>query len=62
MHDPPITERQQYWLDRFRVTEAFDRSIADYARSEEPKPKEPYSWKCILARRGLLDSASAESS
>jgi hypothetical protein len=55
MSDTPITERQQYWLDHIQAADAFDGSIADYARSEGLKPKELYSWKGILARRGLLD-------
>lgn len=54
MNDTPITERQQYWLDHVRAAEDFDGSIADYARSEGLTPKELYSWKGILARRGLL--------
>jgi hypothetical protein len=54
MSDTPITERQQYWLDHIRAADAFDGSIADYARSEDLKPKELYSWKGILDRRALL--------
>jgi hypothetical protein len=46
-------------LDHIQTAEAFDGSIADYARSEGPKPKELYSWKGILARRGLLSDAVA---
>ncbi len=57
MGDTPITERQQHWLDHIRAADAFDGSIADYARSEGLKPKELYSWKGILARRGLLADA-----
>ena len=34
MSDTTITERQQYWLDHIRASEAFGGSIADYARSE----------------------------
>ena len=62
MNDTPITERQQYWLDHVRAAEEFDGSIADYARSEGLTPKELYSWKGILARRGLLDRTPVESS
>jgi hypothetical protein len=62
MSDTPITERQQYWLDHIRAAEAFDGSIADYARSEGLKPKELYSWKGILARRGLLGTEAAAES
>ena len=40
--------------------EAFDGSIADYARSEGLTPKELYSWKGILARRGLLSVPAAD--
>ena len=54
MSDNSITERQQYWLDHIQTVEAFDGSIADYARSEGLKPNEPYSWKGLVARRGLL--------
>ena len=32
MSDTPITERQQHWLDHIQAAEAFDGSIADYAR------------------------------
>mgnify|MGYP001821787157 FL=1 len=54
MSDTPFTERQQYWLDHIQAADDFDGSIADYARSEGLKPKELYSWKGILARRGFL--------
>jgi hypothetical protein len=40
MGDTPITKRQQHWLDHIRAADAFDGSIADYARSEGLKPKE----------------------
>jgi hypothetical protein len=60
MSDIPITERQQYWLDHIRPAEAFDGSLADYARSEDLKPKELYFWMGILARRGLLDDSPSE--
>jgi hypothetical protein len=39
MSDTPITERQQFWLDHIQAADAFDGSIADYARSEGLKPK-----------------------
>ncbi len=60
MSDTAITERQQHWLDHIQAAEAFDGSIADYARSAGLKPKELYSWKGILARRGLLGDAVAD--
>ena len=60
MSNPPITERQQYWLDHIRAAKDFDGSIADYARSEGLTPKVLYSWKGILARRGLLDRPPAD--
>ncbi|KUJ78769.1 hypothetical protein AWR36_015840 [Microbulbifer flavimaris] len=62
MRDATITERQQHWLDHIRAADAFDGSIADYARSEGLKPKELYSWKGILARRGLLGAEAAAES
>ena len=60
MRDTPITERQQYWLNHIQAAEVFEGNIADYARSEGLKPKELYSWKGILARRGLLDNSPDE--
>ena len=54
MSDSPITERQQFWLDHIQLAEAFDGSVADYARAHELTPKELYQWKTILTRRGLL--------
>ena len=54
MTDTPITERQHYWLDDIRAADAFDGSMAYYARSEGQTPQELYSWKSILARRRLL--------
>ncbi len=62
MSDTLITERQQHWLNHVQAAEAFDGSIADYARSEGLKPKELYSWKGILARRGLLSAEPAAES
>ena len=43
MSDTLITERQHHWLDHIQAAEAFDGSIADYARPEGLKPKELYS-------------------
>ena len=60
MSDTPITERQQYCLDHIQAAEAFDGSIADYARSKGLKPKELHSWKGILERRGRLSDAVAD--
>jgi hypothetical protein len=60
MSDTPITERQRYWLDHIQAAEAFVGSIADYARSKGLKPKELYSWKGILVRRGLLNVPAAD--
>jgi transposase-like protein len=54
MSDLPITERQQFWLDHIQSAEAFDGSVADYARAHELTPQELYQWKTILTRRGLL--------
>jgi len=62
MSDTTITERQQHWLGHIQAADAFDGSIADYARSEGLKPKELYSWKGILARRGLLGTEAAAES
>ena len=59
MSDAPIAERRQYRLDHIRAADAFDGSIADYARAEGLKPKQLYSWKRILARRGLLGAEAA---
>jgi hypothetical protein len=60
MNETPITEQQQYWLDHIQAAEAFDGSIADYARAEGLEPKELYSWKGILVRRGLLNVPAAD--
>lgn len=54
MSDATMTERQQYWLDQIRAADAFEGSVADYARGEGLTPKELYQWKTILTRRGLL--------
>ena len=62
MSDTLITERQQHWLNHVQAAEGFDGSSADYARSEGLKPKELYSWKGILARRGLLGGAPPDES
>jgi hypothetical protein len=59
MSDTPITEREQHWLDHIRAADAFDRSIADYARSDGLKPKAHHSWKRIFARRELPGAEAA---
>lgn len=40
MPDNPITERHQFWLVHIKAGEAFDGSLADYARSEGLRPEE----------------------
>lgn len=54
MSETTITEPQQYWLGQIRAANAFEGSVADYARAEGLTPKELYQWKTILTRRGLL--------
>lgn len=61
MSESTITERQQYWLDQIRAANAFEGSIADYARAEGLTPKELYQWKTILTRRGLLPAKKIRS-
>ncbi len=61
MSDSPISERQQFWLDHIQSAEAFDGSVADYARAHELTPKELYQWKTILTRRGMLPGKKSSS-
>ncbi len=60
MSDITITERQQYWLEHVQAAEAFDGTLAEYARSAGLKPQTLYSWRAVLRSRGLLEPQASE--
>ena len=53
---PPITRRQQHWLDHIKAADASDGTLVAYAAAHKLKVKDLYQWKTALARRGLLPS------
>ena len=55
MADTPITERQKFWREHVLAAAAFDGTIVEYAKANNPKTKDIYQWKTSLTKRGLLD-------
>ncbi len=51
---PPITKRQQQWLDHINAADASDDSLVAYAAAHKLKVKDLYQWKTALTRRGFL--------
>lgn len=51
---PPITKRQQHWLNHIKAADASDGTLVAYAAAHKLKVKDLYQWKTALARRGLL--------
>jgi len=56
----PLTNKQQYWSTQLQNAEAFDGSIADYARSQGVSTQTLYRWRHCLRRkrsfRAVIDS------
>lgn len=53
MSQPPISERQQFWLEHVQAAVHSDHSQAEYARTHGLKVKDLYQWKTLLTRRGF---------
>jgi transposase-like protein len=47
----PLTNKQQYWSTQLEKAEAFDGSIADYARSQGVSKQTLYRWRHCLRQR-----------
>jgi transposase-like protein len=60
MSEITITERQQHWLGHLQAAEAFDGTLAEYARSAGLEPQTLYSWRAVLRSRGLLAPQASE--
>lgn len=48
---PTLTTKQQYWSNQLQQADAFDGTIADYARHTEIPAKTLYQWRGILRQR-----------
>jgi hypothetical protein len=48
---PTLTAKQQYWSNHLQQADAFDGTIADYARHTEIPAKTLYQWRGILRQR-----------
>ena len=46
-----LTEKQQYWSEHLQKAEAFDGSVADYARQQGLSPQHLYQWRSELRKR-----------
>lgn len=44
----PLTNKQQYWSTQVQNAEAFDGSLADYARSQGVSKQTLYRWRHCL--------------
>ncbi len=54
-----LTEKQQYWANHLQQADAFDGSMADYAKSQGLLPKVLYQWRGLLRQRGILPVPAA---
>lgn len=46
-----LTEKQQYWSEHLQKAEAFDGTMADYARQQGLSPQHLYQWRSELRKR-----------
>lgn len=53
---PVLTTKQQFWADHLQQADAFDGSIANYARNAGLSPKALYQWRTILKQRNASTS------
>lgn len=53
---PALTTKQQFWADHLQQADAFDGSIANYARNAGLSPKALYQWRTILKQRNATTS------
>jgi hypothetical protein len=54
--NPPLTERQQYWLQHLRACASAGQTTIDYARAHGINAKSMYSARKSLAGKGPLPS------
>ena len=54
----PLTNKQKYWSTQLKNAEAFDGSIADYARSQGVSKKTLYRWRHCLRQREVSQSTT----
>ena len=54
----PLTEKQQYWSIQVQNAEAFDGSIADYARSQGVSQQTLYRWRHCLRQREVSQTTT----
>jgi len=54
----PLTEKQQYWSTQVQNAEAFDGSIADYARSQGVSQQTLYRWRHCLRQREVSQTTT----
>jgi len=51
---PPLTERQGYWLKQLESCEASGKTIAEYALAQGIEAKAMYAGKKVLVKKGVL--------
>jgi hypothetical protein len=54
----PLTSKQQYWSTQLQNAEAFDGSIADYARSQGVSTQTLYRWRDCLRQRDVSQTST----
>jgi transposase-like protein len=54
----PLTNKQQYWSTQLQNAEAFDGSIAEYARSQGVSTQTLYRWRHCLLQRELSQAST----
>jgi transposase-like protein len=54
---PPLTAKQQYWSDHLHKADAFDGSVADYARHHGLPAKTLYQWRGLLRQRQAVHAS-----
>ncbi len=54
-----LTKKQQYWAHHLQQADAFEGSMAEYAKSQGLSPKVLYQWRGLLRQRGILPVPTA---
>jgi transposase-like protein len=54
----PLTNKQQCWSTQLQNAEAFDGSVAEYARSQGVSTQTLYRWRHCLRQRDVSQAST----
>jgi len=60
LHDIPLTEKQQFWLEHVQACDKSGLSMKAYAHTNELSVGSFYTWKKTLRRKGVIADSQAD--